>query len=87
MACAPDSIKSDKKKQKKVNQNQLRSFFGFIKLNEYEAKLHRKDIAESLGRWGLQNVLKSEAIKEKFDLLESQIVVVTWHIQQSKSLV
>jgi len=80
-----DSTKSDGKKQKKSPSESIAdAFISFVKIKEEEAATHPQNIMDSLGG-ELKSVLRSQAVKEKIDLLEKQIAVVTRCIEQSQS--
>jgi len=80
-----DSTKSDGKKQKKSPSESIAdAFISFVKIKEEEATAHPQNIMDSLGG-ELKSVLRSQAVKEKIDLLEKQIAVVVRRIEQSQS--
>jgi hypothetical protein len=63
---------------------QLDTFISCVKIKEEEATAHPQNIMDSLGG-ELKSFLRSQAVKEKIDLLEKQIAVVTRCIEQSQS--
>jgi hypothetical protein len=86
-ASDPVSRKStaDNKQQRKTPSEAIAdAFVGYMKYKETEAAVQPNSITKSLGE-DQQSFMKCQSVKEKIELVEKQIAVVSRRIQQSQS--
>ncbi len=84
-AVSRKSITDDKHSRKTPSEAIADAFVGYMKYKETEAAVQPSSVTESLGE-DLQSFMKSQSTKEKIELVEKQISVVSKRIEQSQSV-
>jgi hypothetical protein len=84
-AVSQKSITDDKQPRKTPSEAMADAFVGYMKYKETGTAVQPNNITKSFGE-DLQSFMKSQSTKEKIELVEKQIAVLSRRIQKRQSV-